>query len=301
MTYKTWILSLCLPALAIAACADETQPVNEAEPTSESPPEEVEPEEAGAGGSDEQPAPVADCPHQGPPVIDPNSLQACPSYVCGGGAHCVPWSLVPGEQAELLAACNKDSACVPDNMIETMGNFLLEPCDAVLGLEGRCVSSCIPQVAERADSLSQASCGEFELCVPCYDPLSGEDTGVCSMTCDVGPAEPPPPELPSCCGDDSGTCIPKEVLPQEALDGLTSKTCESDSMCVPNVMIDPTFEGEPCAPDIILQMLGIDDGACLPECLDAVSGIGRGSCPAGFKCAPCDALGESTGACGDPW
>ncbi len=107
--------------------------------------------------------------------------------------------------------------------------------------------------------------------------------------------------LPTCCGDDSGTCIPTEALPQRAIDGLTQKSCEEQSMCVPNVMLDTTFEGEPCAPDIILQMLGIDDGACLPECLAAVSGIGRGSCGPGYKCAPCDALGESTGACGDPW
>lgn len=301
MSYKTWLLSLLVPALAIAACADESEPVSDVAPTSEPPAEEPLPEEAGEGGTAELPEPEADCPHQGAPVIDPASLPACPSYVCGGGAHCVPWSLVPGEQAELLAACNQESACVPDAMIETMGNFLLESCTGVLGLEGRCVSSCIPQVAERADSLTQETCGEFELCVPCYDPLSGEDTGVCSMTCDVGPSDPPPPDLPTCCPGDTGTCIPKEVLPQEALDGLTEKSCDADSMCVPNEMIDPTFEGEPCAPDIILQMLGIDDGACLPECLDAVSGIGRGSCGPGYKCAPCDALGESTGACGDPW
>lgn len=299
MSWKNIVVSLMIPALAVAACADDDKPVQNEPEVVEAPPEPVsDPPEEPA-----EPEPEEVCPHDGPPVIDPATLTACPSYVCGGGAHCVPWVLVPEEQSDLLAACNDDSACVPDAMIETMGNFLLEQCTAVLGLEGRCVSSCIPQVADRADSLTQETCGEFELCVPCFDPLSGEDTGVCNMTCDVGPSEPPPPALPTCCGDDSGTCVPKDVLPQEALDGLTEKTCDSDAMCVPNVMIDPTFEGQPCSPGPLLVALGIDDGACLPDCLDAVDafGVTQSNCPNGYKCAPCNALGESTGACGDPW
>jgi hypothetical protein len=299
------VAALAVPALLFAACSNDdgapvaengTTPGGEAGTgTGEAEP----PPEGGSGGSEE---PEVPCPHEGAPVLDPSSLQACPSYVCEDGGHCIPNALVPPDVAGFLDICNKDSFCVPDSFIETGGNFLLTTCNAVLGIEGRCLSRCIPQVADQAERLTQDSCGASELCVPCYDPLTLEDTGVCNLTCDVGPSEPAPEPLPTCCPGGNGTCIPHELLPPEALGGLAQDSCPSGDMaCVPNQMIDPTWYGAPCAPDPLLQLLGVDDGACLPECVDAVKNIGPGSCPSGYKCAPCDAFGEPTGACAEIW
>jgi len=201
-----------------------------------------------------------------------------------------------------LEQCNKDTFCVPDLMVATNGNFLLKTCTAVMGLEGRCISDCIPMVAEQADRLEQGSCDAGELCAPCYDPFTLEPTTVCDLTCDKGPQEPPPKKLPSCCPGNNGTCVPVELLPEDAKGSLAQESCPDQGMaCVPNEMLDPNFTGTPCAPDLLLQLAGIDDGACLPDCVDAVKGIGKGSCPSGYKCAPCDVFGEPTGACADIW
>ncbi len=298
---------LAVAALALAACAgDEPGDDNpggdpaggQAPSTSDGGGTSSGGASGGAGGAGGQ----ADCPHQGPPLVDPAQFVACPSYVCGGGAHCVPNALVPPDVAGFLAACNDEMKCVPDPFIETLGNFLLAPCTSVLGLEGRCISGCIPQVAESAAYLEQGSCDAYELCAPCFDPLSGEPTGLCTLTCDAGPVDPAPAPAPTCCSHDEGTCVPGELVPPDQQGALAQDKCpEAGQLCVPSEMLDPLFTATPCEPDILLQMLGIDDGACLPECVDGVKNIGAGSCPAGYKCAPCEALGQSTGACGDDW
>lgn len=305
-TMKTIIALGAIAAIGIAACADE-------EPSDQSSQNDGDP------GGGQAPAPSgnagggapngsgggggqADCPHQGPPLIDPAQFVACPSYVCETGAHCVPNALVPPDVSDLLPSCNDELKCVPDLFIETLGNFLLEPCTSVLELEGRCISGCIPLVAESADYLEQGSCNAGELCAPCFDPLSGEPTGLCTLTCDAGPVEPAPAPAPSCCSQDEGTCVPGHLVPPDQQGSLSQDKCpDSGQLCVPTEMLDPLFSATPCEPDILLQMLGIDEGACLPACVDGVKNIGAGSCPSGYKCAPCDALGQSTGACGDDW
>jgi len=301
------IAALVMPALMFAACADETVG-DEAGGSDNSHDGAANDSSGGQGGGgatdpgDSGGATGVDCPHEGPPIVDPEEFVACPSYVCEKGAHCVPNGLVPADVIEYLPECNADSKCVPDKFIETMGNFLLDPCTAVLGLEGRCLSGCIPLVAENADLLDQATCDDDELCVPCFDPLSGEDTTVCNLTCDAGPVEPPPPSLPTCCPNNDGSCVPGHLVPDEYSGNLAQDSCpDADQLCVPNETLDPTFDPIPCEPSVLLQLLGVDDGVCLPSCIDAVKDLGAGSCPAGYSCAPCHALGEATGACDDPW
>ena len=243
-----------------------------------------------------------DCPNLGDGYPKPEILPECPSYLCGGGARCVPNDSVPADVQSFMGKCNKDFLCVPDFFVQAGSNFELKSCTAVLGLEGRCISDCIPMVAEQSERLDQGSCDAGELCTPCFDPFTLEPTGACGLSCDKGPKEPPPKALPSCCPANNGTCVPKELVPAESVSSLAQDSCADSNMaCVPNEMLDPTFTGTPCAPDILLQLAGIDDGACLPDCVDAVKGIGRGSCPSGYKCAPCDVFGEPTGACAELW
>jgi hypothetical protein len=306
MSLRTTIVALVVPALFFAACADETvdDQNSNTDETQNSSGDETAPDDGNggapaAGGG----APADDgCPHEGPPLFDPEDFVACPSYVCEQGAHCVPNAAVPDDVVDFLSNCNADSKCVPDPFIETLGKLLLETCTAVMGLEGRCLSGCIPLVAEKADLLDQSTCQAGDLCVPCFDPLSGEDTSACHLTCDPGPVEPPPEALPSCCPNNDGTCVPSDLVPAEFADSLAQDSCpDAAQLCVPNENLDPSFDPIPCEPDVLLQFLGVGDGVCQPDCLDAVKGLGQGSCPAGYTCAPCHASGMSTGACDDPW
>ena len=74
---------------------------------------------------------------------------------------------------------------MPDTLIETGGNFILPTCTSVFGAEGRCLSTCVPQLADTADSLPQDICDENERCTPCFDPLQdgAPPTGACELSC----------------------------------------------------------------------------------------------------------------------
>jgi len=306
MTWKTTLtLTLAAPLFAAAACADPTNEDRTTTPSTEdgSGGATVVAEEGGNDSSGGSGGAANDDCAPSPSPIEPADLTPCPSYVCEvGGAHCVPKGLVPADQTDLLAECNADLYCVPDPLIETFGKLQPQKCTAVMGLEGRCLSPCIPQVAESADYLQQGSCADTELCVPCFDPLTTEPTGACELTCDPGPSEPAPPPLPTCCPGGDGTCVPGDLVPAGQAGSLGQDACpDAGQLCVPNEMLDPSYDYPPCAPDLIFQALGIDEGNCIPSCVDAVKGIGSGSCPAGYACAPCDALGDPTGACPEDW
>jgi hypothetical protein len=242
--------------------------------------------------------PEATCPYVGPPIIDPNSFPACTTC---GGAHCVPNDLVPGEFGDRLAACDTTSKCVPDNFIESAGNTIPATCDSVAGAEGRCLSKCLPEVIDQAALLPQSTCPATELCVPCYNPLDGLETGACGLSCDPGPTEAPV-ALPACCGG-IGTCVPAEAAGDQA-DQLGEDTCEDEGfLCAPNVFIEGDFTAQSCETGAISLLFGDEfrPGACLPECIPAVDNflIGQDGCLDNYKCAPClDPLsGEPTGAC----
>jgi hypothetical protein len=246
-----------------------------------------------------------DCPHQGPPVLDPATLPSCPTDVCAGGARCLPKSLVAPDFQSQLANCDDDNMCVPDSFIASGGNFIAASCASVAGAEGRCLSRCLPQVAQQADKLPQDSCGQHEVCTPCYDPITQEDTGACSLSCDPGPAEPPT-VLPKCC-DGIGTCVPAASVPPDKVANLSEDVCPPGEglLCAPDVFVsDPNYVPPSCQTSLISLVLGAEykPGACLPACLEAVSNfmIQQDGCDAGFKCAPCkDPLnnGAPSGAC----
>jgi hypothetical protein len=246
----------------------------------------------GGGGGGES---DATCPHEGPPIIDPASFPSCDQ--CGDAA-CVTKGLVPTEFHARLNECDAESFCVPNELIETAGNFIPATCESVAGFEGRCLSECLPEVQQQADLLPQSSCSASQKCVPCFDPLTGMETGACGLSCDVGPDPAGPTSLPACCGGD-GTCIPSELAGDDA-DSLGEDSCpeDSDLLCAPNEIIAGTFVADSCTTGGLIG--SGEPGACLPECLGAVDSIliSQGSCDDGFKCAPCEGpLGGDTGAC----
>jgi hypothetical protein len=276
--------------------------------------------EGGAPGHD--PGPACDDPAtceydlettcMGQPVADPAAFAACPSAVCGSGGHCVPASLLPADQVDLLADCDATAKCVPDALIETGGLFTPPTCASVGGAEGRCLSACLPDVAGQAALLPTDICQTDERCVPCFDPFDGTDTGACTLSCDAGPTQPPK-TFAKCCEDKGGgTCLPIRLVGAEAAEQLDAEECQEDleqagSVCVPDALYQAHSQGElfnpmPCETGFFAQLGGAsEEGACLPDCIPEVGntfGVAQTDCEDGWGCVPCtDQNGEDTGAC----
>jgi hypothetical protein len=253
---------------------------------------------AGPGGTG------GDCPHEGPPVIEPSSLPACPTSVCASGGHCVPTAVVPMDQVAKLADCDAKNKCVPDLFIATGGDFIPPSCKSLIQAEGRCLSKCVPEVAAQASLLPQSTCAQGELCVPCYNPQDGKSTGACELSCDPGPIEPPK-TLPKCCNG-KGTCVPASAVPADKQKNLDGDGCPpgDNLLCAPDVFVkDQGWKPPKCETSLVSSFFGADykPGACLPDCLKAVDNflIQQDGCADGFKCAPClkPPFGQPSGAC----
>lgn len=237
------------------------------------------------------------CPHEGPPVIEPSTFPACQC----ADARCVPSAVVPAELSSRLAECTTGGAgkCVPSDLIASGGQFIPKTCKSVGGNEGRCLSTCLPDIAAQAAMLPQDVCGASEKCAPCWNPLDGKDTGACKLSCDPGATTTYKP-LPKCCGS-RGTCVPKSAVPEGASKQLKTDGCPSSEpmLCAPDAFLNKTWVKKECDAKTLLGDAG--KGVCMPEC---INGLGfplmKGSgCGDGEKCAPClNPLTKApTGAC----
>ncbi|MFW6023645.1 MAG: hypothetical protein ACOC9O_02760 [Myxococcota bacterium] len=215
---------------------------------------------------------------------------------CDMRGSCVPTDAVPADQQDQLGTdtCSEpDTLCAPDDLADP--SFTPPTCDSIGDAEGRCLPDCLPDVQEQADRLPQASCQAGELCAPCYDPTTGEDTGACTLNGDE-PSEPPP--MTEACCDGRGTCLDPSVVPEEQQDQLGTDTCsEATALCAPLELTDPSFTPPTC------DSIGDAEGRCLPDCLPDVQEradqLPQASCEAGDLCTPCydPITGEETGAC----
>ena len=237
--------------------------------------------------------------------MEPGTLstmfQKCSEELCPAqDSVCVPATLLLGsgtaqETLDRLADCSAESKCVPTLLLDTMGMFTPQTCSSVTGLEGRCLSSCVPQVARQAAQLPRDVCAETELCAPCYDPRTAEVTGACTQGCDTGPTEPAPEPFAKCC-DERGVCVPPELAGDQAA-SLAKDSCEGDSMCAPEQLADPSFKPMTC------RSLNDAEGRCLSTCLGTVAGqleqLPTADCAEDERCAPCfdPRTLEDTGAC----
>lgn len=234
------------------------------------------------------------------PAERPRRFDAC----CSDHGECVPreilgQSLTDEDLARLdRGDCARDALCTPDVWLSNP-DYVPATCRIAGDREGRCLSSCLPDVARQADALQRRSCEEGDLCVPCYDPTSGKDTGACRAG-DDRPADPPR-TFASCCGG-RARCIPKDVL--ESVDPadlahLDGAECsESDALCVPNAWLeDSRAKPQGC------RAPGDLEGRCLLGCLPDVAARGDGlmqqDCDDSELCVPCfdPRTGEESGAC----
>ncbi len=228
------------------------------------------------------------------PIIDvteTSPLEACPSEICDQPSHCMPNGLVPENQRDLLPACDADRKCVPDTILASGGNAPSQTCTSIGGAEGRCQSTCIPEVRLQMDMLPADICNpDTERCAPCYDPVTGETTGACETACDM-PTEPPY-AFENCC-DNRAKCVPEEVVPEEQASNLTQQSCDDGHLCAPTELTDPSFEPPTC-----MDFWG-QEGVCLSTCIPTINALGstEPECPANTKCILCEVLWFPTGAC----
>src|SRR5439155_18487117 len=87
-------------------------------------------------------------------------------------AHCLPDHLVPAAQKSLLTMCAGGGYCTPDKIISSLNHFVPKSCRSVAGVEGRCVSTCLPSVNALKAILPATGCDPGTVCAPCYDPTS---------------------------------------------------------------------------------------------------------------------------------
>jgi hypothetical protein len=257
------------------------------------------------------------CPYTGPPLIDPTSFPAC-SPACSG-AHCVPASLVPTADQSQLASCTSNGTpgfCAPDTFIQSDGQAVSPTCTSVAGAEGRCLSTCLPEIAAEADVLPQSTCAAGQLCAPCYNPVAADPTaptGACSLACDK-PAKPPtiltcpytgapiidPSVFPACSPACAGAhCVPSSLVPMADQSQLAA--CPG-GFCAPDSITQTAGEGVPPTCTSVAGAEGRCLSTCLPEIASEASILPQSTCAAGELCAPCyNPVAENprapTGAC----
>lgn len=219
---------------------------------------------------------------------------------CQGAGACIPTGLLSPALSSHLSrdACAQDLSCVPDRFVQ---NPAAVPANCrSFGAEGRCLAACLPEVATRAEQLDADRCDAGELCVPCFDPRSGEDLGVCQLGADPGPREPAF-VFPECC-EHTGRCVPRALLGEKLSEAdaarLPHDSCESErALCLPSHWLD---DPQPSAAKC--QILGAE-GRCLPACWPEVAAraqsLAEASCASAELCVPCfdPVTGEDSGAC----
>ncbi|MGH7635688.1 MAG: hypothetical protein ACRENC_18315, partial [Gemmatimonadaceae bacterium] len=230
------------------------------------------------------------------PKDPPKPFQEC----CNGAGSCVPPALVPAKDATLLGKDTCKGAtdlCAPDKLSDA--TYVPKTCASLSGSEGRCLASCLPDVAAEAARLPKDTCDAGELCAPCYDPITGKETAACTLNGDA-PAKPPF-QYAGCCSG-LGHCVPTTLLSstQEAL--LDKDTCSGASdLCAPDVF---SVAGQLPASCRALGSVSAE-GRCVPTCVPSVQAeksqldSGSPACPANTLCAPCydPQTGADTGAC----
>lgn len=252
------------------------------------------------------------------PAVDVSKLATCPESVCSaGGAHCIATGSIPEDKRDQLADCDETSKCVPDEVLLTAGNTVPETCRANGGVEGRCQSTCLPEVGKNAKLLERADCALGQVCVPCFDPSNdNRDTGACSTSLCDAPKEAPvnvckldydahpladPNKLNACpsavCPTGNAHCVGIDN-PTEQQKKLAS--CGDGTSCVPDKLIR-TGGNRPTDKCVVFE--GKAEGRCQSLCLPDVEkqkdALEQASCAEDERCVPCfdPRTGKDTGAC----
>lgn len=250
------------------------------------------------GGAAAPPPSQVKCPYDGPPV----DTSAFPQEDCGSNMVCVTTGLVPAAQQGKLKVCSK-GLCAPKKSVAAAGNYVPKTCRSVADAEGRCTNLSLPDIAARGGNLPVGGeCDADEACAPCFDPLTGNETGACaSASCDA-PKEPKK-TFASCCGG-RAKCVPTASVDEASQASLKRDTCAQDSLCVATEIATApaglvgaqacTFKG--------VIGFGAYQGLCVSDCfttdlLATLKTPKQGTCPKNLACVPCENLPPGTPGC----
>lgn len=259
---------------------------------------------------------------------DPSSLKACKGSKKTKG-RCVPTAVL-GSFAGTFeeASCGDDSECVPEELVKDGSAVKLTSCKA-FGKEGRCFWPLAKDMLDQYELLkgeTKDQCDSGMICAPCVNPLSGEETGVCSLGEGGGSAK---------CKDDDdddgavegGTCPQVEPI----LDASTFPTedCGTNMVCVEEGLVGAERAANlkacskgRCAPKKSVERggnyvpktcrsTGDAEGRCLnvgiPMIGEQQALLPQADCDADERCAPCfdprdgsDTMACRTASCDQP-
>jgi hypothetical protein len=225
------------------------------------------------------------------PTQPPKTFPEC----CSDRGFCVPPALA-GDQVKNLEreSCSAGNVCAPKELTDP--TFKPKSCNSLDNAEGRCLSTCVAgAVAKQKDRLPTAGCAANEVCAPCFDPVTGEDTGACTVNGDK-PAKPAY-TFPKCCGRGdaaAGVCVTSALAGDQA-SILRAENCTGNMLCAPIAKAaDPMYRFPIC----YSALLGA--GACVNRCIlqpTQAAILSQEGCAEGELCAPCTLLGNPTGAC----
>jgi hypothetical protein len=273
----------------------------------------------GAGGSLEDPYTCFATQAERDP--DPGGSTAVGSDCCGGLGICSTLDDLPSDGISShfgLVECNPHMGLVcapkPDEPFPT------PQCTLTLSgvaYEGRCLPECFIRRAPGAATFDAGDCptdvfGAPAVCAPCYGPLDGYSTGVCSWVAGDAPVEPPPTPFEPCgrypeadlSAPQVGRCI-ESALAQDLFTELTlipQDTCDADQLCMP---VSKLEDANSC----FHRCDGFyGAGACVPTYVVEAPGspaegfsdlLGSEGCSSWETCAPCTSPfdGEPSGAC----
>lgn len=253
------------------------------------------------------------------PTMDMSQMPTC---CLQGKAHCAGPDLVSEKDRSRLDKCSDGvSYCVPDAILSRFGKYTPPTCQSVAGAEGRCLSICLPEVAQQISQLPTATCQPDERCVPCYDPRTGQGTGACTIGyCDKGPSQPP--KLFQPCGPGGNThayCVPADLVPATERSNFDNQGClapsscqEPGTICVPKAVMDAgvhykpavcknnlwalaaafkNLSKDPIAAFRALLSSKYKEGRCLSKCIARIRPMAgmlqKQTCAQDEVCAPC--------------
>jgi hypothetical protein len=220
---------------------------------------------------------------------DPGPKQGAVTFgwCCDDGKYqqgrCVPYELVPESSRAQLGrdSCGDGDLCTPRPSLDDP-NYVPDSCrEPRSGAEGRCLLSCLPAIQAKGNQLSQSSCQYNQRCAPCFDPISGNDTGACKSSPKDSPKEAAK-VFGWCCGG-GGRCVPPSAVPPNSKQ-LSQQQCYGSDVCAPRAQVE--------VPGSKLPYCDTDggEGRCIARCFlteDEAFWGAEGRCGNGDLCMPC--------------